>query len=129
MTNNILFGLEYEEEKFDRATELACLKPDFKQLAKGVNTEIGEKGINLSGGQKARISFARALYSNADLYLLDDPLSAVDPKIATYLMDECICKELKLKTRVLVTHRLQYLSRVDKVFYLDNNTLQFTGTY
>ena len=81
-----MFGLPYDSEKFDSVSRLACLEDDYDQLARGQHTEIGERGINLSGGQKARISLARALYSDATLYLLDDPLSAVDPKVSSRLM-------------------------------------------
>ena len=85
--------------------------------------------MNLSGGQKARISLARALYSNADLFLFDDPLSAVDPSVAASLMHDCICGFLRNKTRVMVTHRLQFLSRVDKVLYLESGRVQFFGDF
>jgi ABC-type multidrug transport system fused ATPase/permease subunit len=70
---------------------------------------IGEKGINISGGQKARISLARAIYSDADIYLLDDPLSAVDPAVASSIYNECIQNALKDKLVILVTHQLQFL--------------------
>ena len=75
--------------------------------------------MNLSGGQKARISLARALYSEAELYLLDDPLSAVDPKVSSLLMKEAILKHLKEKTCILVTHQLHVLPKADRILYLD----------
>ena len=102
-----------------QAAALACLVPDFKQLVKGEETLIGERGSNLSGGQKARVSLARAIYADGDVFLLDDPLSAVDPRVSGILMDECICGALANKTRLLVTHRLQFLSRVDKLLFLN----------
>ena len=111
--DNITFGLPYSAEKFAYISKLACLEEDYTQLAKGQLTKIGERGVNLSGGQKARISLARALYSDADLYLLDDPLSAVDPKICSQLLHGAIVTHLKEKTCILVTHQLHVLPLAD----------------
>ena len=80
------------------------LGPDLKQLVNGLDTEIGERGVNISGGQKARLSLARACYSDADTYLLDDPLSAVDPHVAKKLFNVCLRGYLREKAVVLVTH-------------------------
>lgn len=77
--NNIMFGLEFDQERMDEAINYSFLTEDLKVMNNGLETMIGERGVNVSGGQKARISLARAIYSNADIYLLDDPLSAVDP--------------------------------------------------
>lgn len=88
-------------------------------LINGDQTEIGEKGINLSGGQKARVSLARALYQNKDIYLMDDPLSAVDAHVGKFLLEECLCKYLTNKTRVLITHKLETLPYVDYVYIMD----------
>jgi ABC-type multidrug transport system fused ATPase/permease subunit len=85
LKDNILFGNEYDKKKFDRAIEACCLEHDLQIFNRGVDTEIGERGINASGGQKARISLARAVYADADIYLLDDPISAVDPDVASNL--------------------------------------------
>ena len=79
--NNILFGIEYDENKLDKVINLWCLQEDIELLKDGLDTKIGERGINISGGQKARISLARAIYSDADIYLLDDPLSALDQRV------------------------------------------------
>ena len=79
---------------------------DIEVFPNGVNTVIGERGINISGGQKARISLARAVYSEAEIYLLDDPLSAVDPEVANAIFHDCICGTLKDKCVILVTHQL-----------------------
>ena len=81
---------------------------------------IGEKGINLSGGQKARISLARAIYSDADILLLDDPISAVDAHVGNFIMNDCLNGYLKNKTRILITHALHNLSYVDYVYLLEN---------
>ena len=91
---------------------------DLEILPSGDLTEIGEKGINLSGGQKARVNLARALYVDADIYLLDDPLSAVDTHVGRHLFDQSIVGFLGNKIRVLVTHQLQYLKDVDKIIIL-----------
>ena len=87
---NIILGNEFDQERFDEVIELCWLEHDLKILHNGADTEIGERGINVSGGQKARISLARAVYSNSDIYLLDDPLSAVDPDVADKLYSQCI---------------------------------------
>ena len=79
MLNNILFGKELDEEEVKRAVKTSQLEEDLKQLPQGIETLVGEQGVNISGGQRARIALARALYSDADILLLDDPLSAVDP--------------------------------------------------
>ena len=83
--NNILFGNEYNYEKLNRVIDLCCLTEDIQQLKHGLETKIGERGINISGGQKARISLARAVYSDSDIYLLDDPLSALDPHVGSLI--------------------------------------------
>jgi len=92
-------------------------------------TEIGEKGINLSGGQKARVSIARALYSDADIYLFDDPISALDANVGRNIINNCICNYLNNKTRILVTHALQYCQFADKIIHLNNGSIDFNGTY
>ena len=76
--SNIIFGLEFQPRKYERVIKLACLKSELQNFSQGDQTVVGERGIMLSGGQKSRITLARALYSDADIYLLDDPLSAVD---------------------------------------------------
>ena len=103
---NIMFGKEYDEERMKLAIKSSQLESDLKIFGKGLNTVIGERGVNISGGQKARISLARAVYSNADIILLDDPLSAVDPEVANKIFDECILEALKDKLTILVTHQL-----------------------
>ena len=80
--NNILFGLPLNEDRLNDVLRVCQLEEDLTQMVNGLDTEIGERGVNISGGQRARISLARACYSDADIYLLDDPLSAVDPRVA-----------------------------------------------
>ena len=120
---NILLGLPFDEEKLNRAIYASCLDDDIKVLPGGLKTQIGEKGVNLSGGQKARVSFARAVYADSDVFLLDDPLSAVDAHVGQFLFRETICNILKSKTRILVTHQLQYLPYCDQIVaFRDGNT-------
>ncbi|XP_074602377.1 multidrug resistance-associated protein 1-like [Brevipalpus obovatus] len=128
---NILFKQPDIPSKYDNVIEACALIPDLEILSAGDATEIGEKGINLSGGQKQRISLARAVYSNADLYLLDDPLSAVDAHVARHLFDKVIGPRglLKNKTRILVTHRVTFLSQVDEIIVLKNGKISEQGTY
>lgn len=90
--------------------EACALVPDIEALPDGDQTEIGERGVNLSGGQKARLGLARAAYSDADLVLLDDPLSAVDPSVGRHIFQECIQTLMAGKSIILATHQLQYLS-------------------
>nr|XP_054771001.1 ATP-binding cassette sub-family C member 5-like [Lytechinus pictus] len=113
--NNILFGLPFDEDKYDMVLHACSLKPDLAILPMGDQTEIGERGINMSGGQKQRISLARALYSDRDIYLLDDPLSAVDAHVGLHIFTHCISTALKGKTVLFVTHQLQYLKDCDLV--------------
>ena len=97
----------------------ACLERDFELFTHGDQTMIGEKGATLSGGQKARISFARALYSNSDILMLDDLLSAVDVHVGKFMMTETLLNFCRSKTRILITHALYYLKYVDKVFLME----------
>ena len=89
---------------------------------------VGEKGITLSGGQKARLVLARALYGNADIYLFDDPLSAVDAKVAKKLFSKCIKPLSEQKTVILVSHQLNYIDQCDEVLILSGGSIKVTGT-
>ncbi|KAI5699855.1 hypothetical protein M8J75_009903 [Diaphorina citri] len=112
---NILFGLPYLRRRYADVIRVCALQDDFDSLPNGDFTVVGERGASLSGGQKARINLARAVYKNADIYLLDDPLSAVDMHVGKHLFEDCISGFLKDKTRILVTHQLQYLNHVDQI--------------
>uniref|UniRef100_A0A668AYE6 ATP binding cassette subfamily C member 4 (PEL blood group) n=1 Tax=Myripristis murdjan TaxID=586833 RepID=A0A668AYE6_9TELE len=116
--SNILFGKEFNPQKYDRVLRACALKRDMDLLPDGDLAVIGDRGANLSGGQKARVSLARAVYQDADIYLLDDPLSAVDAEVGRHLFEECICGLLKEKPRILVTHQLQYLKAADQIVVL-----------
>ncbi|PVU86817.1 hypothetical protein BB561_006533 [Smittium simulii] len=124
---NILFGNPYEKDWFNQIIYACCLNKDFELFEDRENTIIGEKGSNLSGGQKARISLARAVYTRADLYVLDDPLSAVDPKVGSHLFENVLLGLLKDKTRILVTHQLQFVSKSDQIIVLKNGKIVESG--
>ncbi|XP_078526662.1 ATP-binding cassette sub-family C member 12 isoform X2 [Lissotriton helveticus] len=126
---NILFGKEYDKKRYREAISVCSLEADLASLPFGDMTEIGERGINLSGGQKQRISMARAVYADKDIYLLDDPLSAVDAHVGKHIFEECIQRKLKGKTVVLVTHQLQYLEFCDKVILLEDGRITENGTH
>nr|QNH67887.1 ATP-binding cassette transporter subfamily C member 4 X4 [Brachionus rotundiformis] len=130
LRQNILFGKDYEKKKFDEIIKVCCLEEDLKSLSNGEHTLIGEKGINLSGGQRARVSVARALYSDAQIYLFDDPLSAVDFNVAKKLYENCFNKYLKSKIRILVTHQVHHLaSNVSEILYLVDGQIKFRGNF
>ncbi|GBG28953.1 ABC transporter ATP-binding protein/permease VMR1 [Hondaea fermentalgiana] len=126
---NILFGKPYEAAKFRRAIRVAALEPDLKALPSGLSTELGERGINVSGGQKARLALARAVYADCDVYLLDDVLSAVDAHVSAHIWKECIRSALLDKTVVLVTHGLHLLKEADQVVVLQDMRIVAKGTY
>ena len=109
--------------------EVCDLAKDLSSFPKGDLTEIGQRGVILSGGQRARVSLARALYSDADIYLLDDPLSAVDAKVGKHLFDRCIKEFLAGRVRILVTHQLQFLQHAEHVVVLQNGSVQYQGSY
>ncbi|KAL6254639.1 hypothetical protein P5V15_013946 [Pogonomyrmex californicus] len=126
---NILFGRKMDQIRYDRVTKVCQLKRDFSLLPYGDKTIVGERGISLSGGQRARINLARAVYADADIYLMDDPLSAVDAHVGKHMFEECIDKYLRGKTRILVTHQLQYLRNVGRIIVLKDGAIQAEGTY
>ncbi|NXK86155.1 MRP1 protein, partial [Formicarius rufipectus] len=131
LQENILFGADLNRSYYELVLEACALLPDLEQLPNGDQTEIGERGVNLSGGQKQRVSLARAAYSNADLYLLDDPLSAVDVHVGKHLFEKLIGPSglLKSKTRILVTHNLTLLSHTDLVIVMEEGRIRQMGTY
>ncbi|XP_064636350.1 multidrug resistance-associated protein 1-like [Lineus longissimus] len=131
LEKNITFGKEMKKSKYDRCIEACALASDFKILPGGDQTEIGDKGINLSGGQKQRVSLARAVYQNAEMYILDDPLSAVDAHVGKHIFDKVIGNEglLREKTRILVTHGISYLPKVDYILVLNDGVISEMGTY
>ncbi|NWU91498.1 MRP3 protein, partial [Upupa epops] len=131
LKDNILFGQAPNEQKYQNVLEACALKTDLEVLPGGDQTEIGEKGINLSGGQRQRVSLARAVYSNSDIYILDDPLSAVDSHVAKHIFDKVIGPDgvLKGKTRILVTHGISFLPQVDNIVVLVDGKISEMGSY
>ncbi|OMJ19580.1 Metal resistance protein YCF1 [Smittium culicis] len=131
LRENILFGQKYDKEFYERVIKNCELEKDIAMLEGGDMAEIGEKGINLSGGQKARLSLARAVYSRAHVYLLDDPLSAVDAHVGRNIMTNVIGPSglLHNKCRILVTHAVQYLPLIDQVIVMDNGEICEKGHY
>lgn len=129
LRDNILFGEPLDEDKYNNTIEKCQLSQDFELLDGGDLTEIGEKGINLSGGQKARVSLARAVYADRDIILMDDPISALDANTKRKIFDEVFCNELKDKTRILVTHAVDFLDRVDRIIIMDHCKVKYMGTY
>ncbi len=115
---NILCGLNYDPQRFNAVVKATALEKDFVLFPNGEETIVGEKGACLSGGQKARINLARCLYVEADIYLMDDPLSAVDTHVGQHLFSEAINGFLRGKIRIIVTHQLQYLKEVDQILVL-----------
>jgi ATP-binding cassette subfamily C (CFTR/MRP) protein 1 len=147
LKNNILMGMDTSptspssssssssssstlaSSRYQHVLEACALLPDLEMLPAGDATEIGEKGVNLSGGQRHRVALARACYADADVYLLDDPLSAVDAHVGRHLFDKCLLGLLKTKTRILVTHQLQYLPAADVVMVLKDGKIAEIGRY
>lgn len=122
--NNILFGREYDKKRYQEVIKHCALITDFEQLPNGDKTVIGERGASLSGGQRARISLARAIYKKASIYLLDDPLSAVDAHVGRHLFEEVIGANGYLNqqnaTVILVTHQVHFLKDADWIIILED---------
>ncbi|ULT92472.1 hypothetical protein L3Y34_009926 [Caenorhabditis briggsae] len=131
LRDNITFGRPFDRKRYDQVLYACALKADIKILPAGDQTEIGEKGINLSGGQKARVSLARAVYQNLDVYLLDDPLSAVDAHVGRHIFEKVIGPNglLRQKTRILVTHGLTFTKLADEILVLHEGRLEESGTF
>ncbi|XP_045397976.1 ATP-binding cassette sub-family C member 10 isoform X3 [Lemur catta] len=125
--DNILFGKTFDAQLYREVLEACALIDDLSILPAGDQTEVGEKGVTLSGGQRARIALARAVYQEKELYLLDDPLAAVDADVATHLLHRCILGVLSHTTRLLCTHRTEYLERADVVLLMEAGRLIQAG--
>ncbi|KAJ5294250.1 hypothetical protein N7508_009071 [Penicillium antarcticum] len=127
--NNILFGKEYDETWYEQVVDACALTPDLEILPNGDQTEIGERGITVSGGQKQRLNIARAIYFNAEMVLMDDPLSAVDAHVGRHIMDKAICGLLKDRCRILATHQLHVLNRCDRIVVMDEGRIDAVDTF
>ncbi|XP_073894079.1 ATP-binding cassette sub-family C member 10 isoform X23 [Macaca fascicularis] len=125
--DNILFGKTFDAQLYKEVLEACALNDDLSILPAGDQTEVGEKGMTLSGGQRARIALARAVYQEKELYLLDDPLAAVDADVANHLLHRCILGMLSHSTRLLCTHRTEYLERADVVLLMEAGRLIQAG--
>ncbi|XP_044588303.1 probable multidrug resistance-associated protein lethal(2)03659 isoform X2 [Cotesia glomerata] len=126
---NIIFGEPYDRQRYQRVVKACALLSDFKQFPQGDQTIVGERGSSLSGGQKARINLARAVYRQVDIYIFDDPLSAVDTHVGKHLFEECIQYYLAGKTRILATHQLQYIKSVDGILLMEHGTVRLFANY
>ncbi|THU71177.1 hypothetical protein C4D60_Mb08t32790 [Musa balbisiana] len=126
---NILFGSPFQPLQYEKAIEVTSLQHDLDLLPGGDLTEIGERGVNISGGQKQRVSMARAVYSDSDVYIFDDPLSALDAHVGRQVFDKCINDQLRNKTRVLVTNQLHFLPYVDKIILVHEGMVKEEGTF
>jgi len=125
---NILFGQPFDEQRYTRVLEACALTEDIQRFPDHDQTLVGERGEVLSGGQQARVSLARAVYADADLYLLDDPLSAVDFKVGRHIFKTCINDLLGDKTRVLISHQEQHMREADQVIVLYKGHVMGKGT-
>ncbi|KAI9221891.1 hypothetical protein BC828DRAFT_356519, partial [Blastocladiella britannica] len=128
LRDNVLFGATYDPKRYGEAIYLSALQKDLERLPGGDQIEIGERGINLSGGQKARTNLARAIYSGSSIYLLDDILAAVDAHVAAFLFHACIKGHLRNTTRVMVTHSLAYAAQCDRVLVMADGKVAESGT-
>ena len=124
---NILFFKKMNKEKYNKILSICQLKQDLQIFQKGDQTEIGEKGVNLSGGQKARLAIARAVYNDSDIYAFDDPLSSLDAYVGMNLFNQVFNDYLKEKTIIISTHALQYVAFFDKVYYINQGEIKFCG--
>ncbi|XP_019893676.2 probable multidrug resistance-associated protein lethal(2)03659 [Musca domestica] len=126
---NILFGLPMDRQRYRTVVKKCALERDFELLPFGDKTIVGERGASLSGGQKARINLARAVYRKADVYLLDDPLSAVDTHVGRHLFDQCMRGYLRDDIVLLVTHQLQFMEQADLIVIMDKGRISAIGTF
>jgi ABC-type bacteriocin/lantibiotic exporter with double-glycine peptidase domain len=124
-----LFGDELDKARYFDAIQLCELSRDMEILQAGDLTEIGEKGINLSGGQKARISLARAVYSDKDIFLMDDPISALDATVRKQIIENVILGKLKDKTRILVTHAIDFVHFADTIIIMEKGRIAAKGSF
>ncbi|XP_071686201.1 ABC transporter C family member 8-like [Rutidosis leptorrhynchoides] len=127
--DNILYGKQMDRTKYEKAIKACALDKDIEAFNHGDLTEIGQRGLNMSGGQKQRIQLARAVYNDADIYLLDDPFSAVDAHTAASLFNDCVTTCLKEKTVILVTHQVEFLSSVDSILVMKDGQVTQSGNY
>ena len=126
---NILFGKEMDKGWYNEVVDACALRPDLEMLPNGDLTEIGERGITVSGGQKQRLNIARAIYFDCDIVIMDDPLSAVDAHVGRHIFDNAICGLLKDKCRILATHQLHVLNRCDRIIWMNEGRIESIDTF
>lgn len=124
-----MFGSDYDEERYEQVLSLCQLESDLENLPGGDLTELGERGMNLSGGQKARISLARAVYADKPILLMDDPISALDKSVLSKIFNGLLLQHLAGKTRIMVTHSVEYLDKFDRIILLKKGRIVANGTY
>lgn len=129
LKENIVFNSPFDEQRYKDALHFSSLEKDLEQLELGDETILGEKGVNLSGGQKTRLSIARAIYQDSDIYLLDDPISALDVNVGSFIMDKCVSGYLKEKTRVICTHAIDFLPHFDYIYIFDKGRIIQQGDW
>ena len=129
LKNNILFFKKFNQEKYDKIIDICQLRKDLNLLPYNDDTEINSTSSNVSGGQRARISLARCLYKNADIYLIDDPFAAIDNKVGMEIFQKVFCEFLKEKTRILITNEMRGLNKADKIIYMEKGKIIFLGKY
>ena len=127
--DNILMGRNFDPDLYQKAIDSCDLRKDLAVFSNGDETLLGDRGFTLSGGQRARLCLARAVYSDADIVLMDDPLSAVDAEVCNHLFRECVRGVLRGKTVILVTHQIHVISEADKILVLNNGDVMYFGTY
>lgn len=127
--DNILFGSPYSKDRYQETLRICELERDLSLMPGGDLTEIGESGLNLSGGQKARLSIARAVYSDKDILLFDDPLSALDANVRKRIFQAVFLEKLKGKTVILTTHAVDLLPSADRILILEKGSIVQEGTY
>jgi hypothetical protein len=129
LQENVVLGGEFDAQRYAHSVQVSQLLPDLAMLPNHDATEIGDRGVTLSGGQKQRVAIARAVYADADVYLLDDPLSAVDSHVGRAIFEQVICTSLRGKTVVLVTNALQYLPAADNIVWMEGGAIKAQGRY
>jgi len=129
MRDNILYNKKLDQDRYVDTIQFCELERDLEIMNAGDLSEIGEKGINLSGGQQARLGLARAVYQDKDIYLLDDPISALDAHVRMNIMKNVVNGMLKDKTRILVTHAIDFLHMADRIIMMDKGKITAQGTY
>lgn len=126
---NILFGQPYNKERYKKVLDVCCLRADLDLLPNGDLTIAGDRGLNLSRGQQARINLARAVYRDCNIYLLDDCLSALDAHVSQQVFDDCIKGLLKDKLCIIVTHHIRHLQQAHKIIFLNEGSIERTGNF